>query len=693
MNNFFKKTEFKISIFILLLSMIGLSFFLTKTHKTEFAASQKRKPRVYWFIPDGMRADPGTMKVFEWAQNGELPTIKKMMDNGAYGYSVPAFPGHSATNFAVLLTGSYPEKNGVADGAMRIEGFPLEMVSKGGFSSVAKTVPPIWYTLEERGYRFALLSIPGSTPPELSQGLTIRGRWGGWGADYQAVVFQSDDREDVRVRQGYDNRAFGFGVELSKYIKASSPHDWNIKLPASFSPVREIEMENFGTTVYALLVNSKHKNEEYYDTVLFSLDKKTIMTTIQEGEWSSWFPIRLFWETQNDYNHFTPKKMKWERSLSQVPTDTQFRIRAIKLGKKDFFRIRFLYDNLNELVVDPSYMADELKKNLGPMVDFVDNYPAQLIYFPEDRNVFLEEMKMSLDWHKTAAKYLTSLKDYDFIIQDTYTPNQMLTSRWWLNTLDPKGNNFKIASENEKEKSLIEVKEMYKGLDKILEEAWSNLGEDDYIILSSDHGAVPLNTEVRLNNLFAKEKWLTFTYNPKTGEHSVDWAKTKVIFLKMDNIYINPNGLAGNYKPAQGKEYLELRSKVKKLLEGLKDTNGESPMSGIITREESSLWHLPKDRVGDLIVANKVGYNFVESMDKELSLFAPSIVGGYKQGVLAENEMGMWTPFVIVGPKIKKGYQIVKPINHIDQYPTIFTLLGEAIPDFVQGHPLMEIIK
>ena len=45
--------------------------------------------KLYWFIPDGMRADPGLFNIFKWAQEGKLPNIKKMMDNGSYGFCIP----------------------------------------------------------------------------------------------------------------------------------------------------------------------------------------------------------------------------------------------------------------------------------------------------------------------------------------------------------------------------------------------------------------------------------------------------------------------------------------------------------------------------------------------------------------------------------------------------------------------------
>src|SRR4051794_22158654 len=99
------------------------------------ASPTSSKPKLYWFVPDGLRADPEVMDVFGWARAGKLPNIKRMMDEGAWGYSMPAFPSHTPSNFATLMTGACLEVHGVADGPMRVEGFPLQKPSVNGFSS------------------------------------------------------------------------------------------------------------------------------------------------------------------------------------------------------------------------------------------------------------------------------------------------------------------------------------------------------------------------------------------------------------------------------------------------------------------------------------------------------------------------------------------------------------------------------
>mgnify|MGYP001263731355 CR=1 FL=1 len=152
--------------------------------------------KLHWFIPDGMRADPDVFDVFTWADEGKLPNIKKLMDRGSYGYSIPTFPTHTPTNFATLLTGAYPEKHGVADGPIHIEGFPLAKPSAAGFSSSARKLPAAWSLFEDLGKEVVLLSVPGSTPPELDQGKVIRGRWGGWGADFHSLIFESASSQE-----------------------------------------------------------------------------------------------------------------------------------------------------------------------------------------------------------------------------------------------------------------------------------------------------------------------------------------------------------------------------------------------------------------------------------------------------------------------------------------------------------------
>ena len=111
-------SERRITFKILMSLCVGFISFMGIIHADAQEGPQYKatENKLYWFIPDGMRADPDLFDIFKWAEEGQLPNIKRMMDNGAYGYSIPTFPSHTPTNFATLFTGAYPLKHGVADG-------------------------------------------------------------------------------------------------------------------------------------------------------------------------------------------------------------------------------------------------------------------------------------------------------------------------------------------------------------------------------------------------------------------------------------------------------------------------------------------------------------------------------------------------------------------------------------------------
>ena len=639
----------------------------------------ENKFRLYWFIPDGMRADPDLFNIYKWAEEGKLPNIKRMMDQGSYGYSTPVFPSHTPVNFATLFTGQLPKKHMIADGPMHVEGKPLNRIAVGGFSSAAKKTEPIWVTLEKAHRNVFLLSIPGSTPPELEKGTTVRGRWGGWGADFHAINFEERGDNSAQYSQGRNARLFAVGPPLSKYVfSKGADKDW-ANVPNSFSPPIEAKLSQYGSTIYIYIYDSTDDSRVNYNSILFSYDKKKHAINLHKGEWSDWLPILLSWEVGGE----------------AMKINTFFKIKVIKLEENGFFRVRLFYDNLNEYVTQPPYISKSLHDHVGSMIDFVDNFPPQLIYYPEDKITFLEEMNMSFDWHTAATKYILGEFKPDIFISDIYSPNQMLTSRWWMGYVDPHSDRNKSISHKEKEKLWNEVLDMYKRLDKIVGILLDMADENTFVVLSSDHGACPWNKSVRLNNLFAQKGWLQFTLNKETGEPIIDWNNSKVVYLKMDNIYISPSGLAGDWRRASGEAYNKLRDEVIQVLKNLKDPEtGLHPVSRVIKVEDAEKYlSLPKERVGDLVIANVCGYGWEEEMTGNQEIFSIPLESGYKQAIFPPEEKCLWTPFMISGPGIKKNYKIKKPFQLQDQYPTLMHLLKEKPGTDVDGRILKEILR
>jgi len=627
-------------------------------------------PRLLWLIPDGLRADPDLFTVFRWAQDGQLPNLARMMEQGAWGYSVPDFPSHTPTNFATLLTGAHPVVHGVADGPMHTEGQPLTRPAIGGFSSAAKRVPPVWRTLEDEGMTVALVSVPGSTPPELRRGVVVRGRWGGWGADTPAVVFEPTELLPRRREAGKAFRLFFLGQRLTEFVDVTTGDGWS-DAPSSSKPARVATLSAYGLDVRALVADVE-EDEAGYDRVAFSLDGRRTAWSLAEGQTSPWTPVRLVWREQ--------------------AFPCQVRARVIKLWPDTgSFRIRLVFGGANRFNTLPPKVAELLEGEAGPMVDFVDNWPQQLVYETEDRAAFLDEMRDSLDWHRRAAGVILDRVRPDVLIQDTYTPNQMLESRWWMREVDPNHPEHDPATATTAWDDLLE---MYRRIDAILGEMLDRRGPTTVVALSSDHGILPLYRQVRLNNLFARRGWLRFTIDETSGEPTIDWAATRVVYLKMAHVYVHPDGLEGPWHRASGEAYHALRNEVVGAIAALEDADLGRPLVRAVRWEDVEReMLLPADRVGDLVLEVAPGFTWWEEVTEDRRIFTTPATSGYKQAVDAVGNPGMWTPFAVVGPGVRPGSSLPEPISHVDQLPTLLELINVPVPDHVQGRVLREILN
>ena len=73
--------------FIKLLFLIYIMQIVAFTAVVEADALQLADDKkLYWFVPDGLRADPEVFDIFKWANEGKLPNIKQMMEKGSYGF-------------------------------------------------------------------------------------------------------------------------------------------------------------------------------------------------------------------------------------------------------------------------------------------------------------------------------------------------------------------------------------------------------------------------------------------------------------------------------------------------------------------------------------------------------------------------------------------------------------------------------
>ena len=634
--------------------------------------------RLLWFAPDGFRADPQVFDVFRWAREGRLPALRRMMETGTYGYCRPTFPGHTPTNFATLFTGAYPEVHGVNDGPMRVEGRPLESASVGGFSSAAKLVEPVWVTLErELRTDPILLSIPGSTPPELERGETIRGRWGNWGPDFHPVVFQDAAGLPPERLRGQGSRLFFFGPELTRHVE-KRPAAGGAGAGSSFSPPLEARLEAWGATLLATIRDETDDRVVSYDRISFSLEGgRGEVAALGAGAWSDWIPVRLSWSPPG--------------SGAAVPVDSSLRVKVVRLEADGRFRALVLFDQLNRHVVDPPELAVELSRAVGPMVDFPDSFPRSSSTCPRTA-------RPSSRWrgcrsNGTAGRRRScSRPTGPGSTSPTRTPRTSSSpagggSGGSIPRAPGTGASPTPSATPSGRRSIAYTRAWTR--------SWARSSTGPTRIrwwCSPRTTGWCLSTGTSGSTTSSHARGGSGSSGTRRPGPSVSTGMPRRWSISNCVTYIHPGGLGGNWTRASGAEYQSLRRQVGEAILSLKDPSGVAPAEKVVEWERAGAeLRLYAPRAGDLVVANRPGFGWTEEITPDLELFAEPLEAGYKQAVLSEEVPGMWTPFLIAGPGVRRGHFLGDdPIEMADQHPTVLGLLGVAPPAFVQGRVVTE---
>ncbi len=107
----------------------------------------------------------------KWADEGHLPTMKRLMDEGVSGELASTMPPTSGPSWSTFTTGKNPGKTGIYDFLYRRPGSyvfpPVNAQMRGGRS--------LWSLLSEQGRKVNVINVPISYPVEEVNGTLISG--------------------------------------------------------------------------------------------------------------------------------------------------------------------------------------------------------------------------------------------------------------------------------------------------------------------------------------------------------------------------------------------------------------------------------------------------------------------------------------------------------------------------------------
>jgi Type I phosphodiesterase / nucleotide pyrophosphatase len=106
-----------------------------------------------------------------WAQEGKLPNLRKLLENGAHGALKSTIPPMSPPAWTSFMTGKNPGKHGVFDfTARKPYSYDIEFVNARW-----RRAETIWKIMSEEGKRICVLGVPFTYPPEAVNGVMISG--------------------------------------------------------------------------------------------------------------------------------------------------------------------------------------------------------------------------------------------------------------------------------------------------------------------------------------------------------------------------------------------------------------------------------------------------------------------------------------------------------------------------------------
>jgi predicted AlkP superfamily phosphohydrolase/phosphomutase len=134
---------------------------------TTSVSSEKSSPRLLVVGLDSATLD----LIRQWAGEGDLPTLARIMSEGAWGRLESVIPPLTGPAWISFMTGKNPGKHGIFDfirrGKNDYNGMPINASLRDGDT--------LWHLLSEAGRRVAVHAVPATYPPEPVNGTMVTG--------------------------------------------------------------------------------------------------------------------------------------------------------------------------------------------------------------------------------------------------------------------------------------------------------------------------------------------------------------------------------------------------------------------------------------------------------------------------------------------------------------------------------------
>jgi predicted AlkP superfamily phosphohydrolase/phosphomutase len=592
---------------------------------------------------------PIVKSIKKYVEKGVMPNIKRLIEEGVWGENclVP-HPTITPPNWTTIVTGSWIGTHQIVCFNLLEEG-QLEKTYAAFYKDDCKA-EYIWEAVEKIGKKTILLNYPSTWPDAVKNGIQI----GGAGLSINEYRLKGIKEWGIRCDLSADICFTTEELPEAYQIKLKKAEGWkNLPEGKEFKEA-EIKIEFRWSDYisrekpwYILLINSGNGFEKV--GIYRKRDWENQVTILEKGKWSE----KIYTELETDRGK---KKVVFRIKLIDLsPDGKNIKIYFTPLCSLSGFAfpegIEKEIENLDGLPIPNSFYTSfhfnwiDIQ-TLSELIDF--------------QNIYLGE----------CANYLLKNKEWDLFFMHAHCPDHFY--HIFIN---------KIEEDKEIENA---ERKFYQSLDKMIGRILESIDEEKtFIIITSDHGAVPTSANFRETgfdvNKILEEKGLLFTeIDETTGKKKIIWEKTKAVAKLSCYVYINlkskyPHGIV------EDNEYEKIQDEVIKALYDYTDSKtGKKPIAFAFKKQDARIIGLYGEKIGDIVYG-----------------VYPEVSGEHgRQITTGEYGMGsMKGLFIAKGPGIKKGKIIERTIWLVDIVPTICFAMDLPVPKNCEGAIIYQIFE
>ena len=687
------KKRFRLS-FILVVMVLGLVAYYSYSTRQP-SAKYWQKMVILGF--DGM--DPDLVQ--QWVNEGKLPNIKKLIEQGGLYALGTTHSAESPTAWASFATGVNPGKHNIYDFLVRdtttylpdlgmVRREPAKFVM--GYFPIAK--PKIhsirggtsfWVTAGRAGVRSSILTVPVTFPPEdvpngeLLSGLPL---------------------PDIRGTMG---TFYYFATDVSRYEEGNTEMGGILKRLVMERDVARTELIGPPNP----LVRQQIERIRRKGPTLSDSDRATLAELQQRED------VRL------------PLTIRWNRSAKTATVDVDGRTIALQPGKWSRwidleFRINFVVrlhgmaqlllmnaDNELQLYISPvnwkpdappvpmSYPA----RFAGDLFDRIGYYRTlgwaeatwPLNELRMDEQTFMDDLYRAFDDRAQVILSRLTSRRWDLLVGVIESTDRVQHMMWRL--IDPKHPMYDAALAAKFGRSIERV---YARADGFIGDVLREVDPGTPVLVVSDHGfhswrkAVNLNTWLVRNGYMTlqgqapAEKKLEDLFGGGTFWENVDWTRTRAYAMGIGQVYFNLRGRESRGIVSPGAEAMQLADEISARLLGMTDPDDGSPIIRAVYKRDDIYKGEYLANASELQVGMHEGYR----------VSWQTTLGGSPEGLVYPNmkkwsaDHGGYDYATTAGVLITNRRVTSSSPSIMDIAPTVLKYFGLGIPSDVDGKAL-----